>query len=288
MIVKILVIIFSQFLGLFPISGLSSRDPKKIQFTWLSIRTLFSICFVFVSIFTAFLNLYRQIESGPLTPSNIIGFIFYGNCAMICVFFFKFSTNFNEVISQWTKVEKTLRKSNIMENLSSNIWSLKKRVYFCACVSIPFGFLEHFMSLASHTERLVKEIDGCNWTKRSFMEFFIVKHLFFVFSGFQYNHLFGLLSEYINFTLTFYWSFLDAFIMIVSIGIAFHYDMVNYRIKLLRAKIVPDSVWFDIRLHYNEVSGLLELVNRIMNKMIVLACCNDAYFVIIQLLNLAS
>lgn len=128
----------------------------------------------------------------------------------------------------------------------------------------------------------------CNWTQRSFVDSFISKHLFFAFSETGYNSFCGFIAEYFNVSFTFYWSFLDIFIMVISIGISFQYEKINYKIGLFRDRSMPDLVWSKVRMCYNEVSTLLKLINASMNKMVILACCNDAYFVIIQLLNVTS
>lgn len=207
---------------------------------------------------------------------------------MACTFFFKFSTIFNEVLYRWTKVEKSLQKSKTTDNLSTSTWSLKKRIYVFSGIALTLALIEHFMSLTSQYQKVIYEIEVCNWKQGNFIQNFISKHLLFVFSVIDYNIFAGLLAEYLNVSFTFYWSFLDIFITVVSIGIAFNYEMINNRIKSYRAQIVSDLVWSEIRNHYNEVSELLKFVNEAMDKIIILACCNDAYFIIIQLLNLTS
>lgn len=144
------------------------------------------------------------------------------------------------------------------------------------------------MSLAALTRKVLYETQVCNWTSSNFVEDFITKHLYFTFSIFDYSPYIGFLAEYFNVSFTFYWSFLDVFIMIVSIGISFNYEQLNNRIEFYRERVLPDETWLEVRRTYNAVSELLKFVNESMDKLIVVACFNDAYFIIVQLLNLTT
>lgn len=280
------VIFISQLFGLFPISGLNSRDPKHIKFQWKSLSSLFSMFFVLISIFASFLVLYRLCQSGPLTPSTIVGFIFYFNCFLACAFFFEFALRFSDIMERWILVEKSIYKSNLNRNVGR--WSLKKRIYVCVITALSAALIEHLLSLASATQGIVHEFKICNWTDVDFAERFISKHFDFVFSVVEYSHFKGFLAEYFNISFTFYWSFVDIFIMVVSIGISFYFENINNKIEFFRERAVPDSVWAEVRCNYNEVSELLKYVDRIMDKTILLACCNDTYFILVQLLNVSS
>lgn len=75
---------------------------------------------------------------------------------------------------------------------------------------------------------------------------------------------------------------------VISLGLAYHYQVIFCRIEFYRERAVPDEVWFDIRSQYTEVSELVKLVNETMDKLLIVACQNDAYFIIVQLLNLTT
>jgi gustatory receptor len=243
---------------------------------------------VFTSFIVSFLVLYRQYQAGPLNPSNIVGFIFFGNCAVICVLFYTFSMKFNVVMERWSLTERAISKFNFAGASFPARWSLKKRIYVCTVVGLGGALGEHLMSLASQTQRVLYETRVCNWTKSNFVEDFITKHLYFTFSVFDYTPIIGLISEYFNVSFTFYWSFVDIFIMIISIGIAFNYEQVNTRIEFFRERSLSDETWSEVRRTYNEISVLLNFVSESMDKLILVACFNDAYFIMVQLLNITT
>jgi gustatory receptor len=278
--------VISQVFGLFPISGIFSTNPKEIKFSWKSLRALFSLCFLLYSISISFLMFYRQSKAGPLTPSNIVGIIFFGSCALTCVLLYQFSLKFGQLMVRWKQVEEALYEANVNEN--ENSWSLKKKVYICLTVGFLSALIEHLMSIAAHSTRVSYEIKMCNRTNYSAVEMLITKHLSFVFSVIKYNHFYGFLAEYLNFSLTFYWSFNDIFLMVISIGLSFCYNEIYKHVYLCKERTVPDDVWFNIRIQYNKVSELLKTTNDAIDKIIVLTCCNDAYFIMIQLLNTST
>jgi gustatory receptor len=272
--------------GLFPISGLFTRDPQKLKFSWLSLRTVFSGCFIAASASYALLNLYFQVNEGPLTPSNVVGVIFFGNCCIISIFFFKFAMNFGEIMQRWSQVERNLQKTNFREAVISSKWSLKKRVNVCLTVSLCFAAVEHALAVTTSYNRSAYERSVCNWTIGNELQDFITKQLFFTFNVISYNHFNAVIAEYFNVSFTFYWSFLDIFLMITSLGLSYNYEKINNRLKFFRERVVHDEVWHEIRKEYNEVSELVRFIDKHLDKMIILACLNDAYFILVQLLNL--
>lgn len=282
------MIIVSQFFGLFPISLSSSNDPTEIKFSWKSFRFFFSLSFVITSAVVAVSFIRQQTSVGNLTPTNIAGFVFYGNCLVTSIFFFKLSTKFSLFIQRWMNVEDSLKASYLYESLTPTAWSLKRRVCVSSSVAMVLALLEHLLSLAVHRVKTNYEVDVCNWTRNSsFIENFISKHLYFIFNFIEYNHIYGFVAEYFNVSCTFLWSFLDIFIMIVSIGLAYNFELINNRIEYFQGRAMPESVWIEVRRNYSQVCELLQFVDEELEKIIILACWNDAYFIIIQLMHIS-
>lgn len=274
--------------GLFPISGLFSKDPQNISFKWISLHTLFSACFMVASLSYTLLMLIFQLRSGSLTASNIVGVIFFGNCSIISIFFFKLAMSFGKIIQRWSEVEKNLQISNSQEGVVSTKWSLRKRVNVCLTVSLCLAAMEHSLSLSTAYQRGIYEKIACNWTVTDDFEFFVAEHLRFVFTFLEYGHPKAIVAEFFNISFTFYWNFLDIFLMMISIGLSYNYEQINNRLNFFKERILQDDVWFKIRKDYNEVSSLVKFLDSHLEKMIVLACFNDSYFIIVQLLNISS
>lgn len=144
------------------------------------------------------------------------------------------------------------------------------------------------MALAFQAQRMTYENNICNWTKHDIVADYIAKHLHFTFSVFNYNHVLGFLGEYLNVSCTFYWSFIDIFIMVISIGIAHNYQQINRSLEFFRGRAAQDEVWNNFRRQYNGVSELLKFVDDELGNLLVLACFNDSYFIMVQLLKATS
>ncbi|CAO1392130.1 unnamed protein product [Diamesa hyperborea] len=228
------VLIIGQIFGLFPLYGISSKNPKNITFKWISLRTFYSFCALLCSMFALCLVFYQQYQLGPLTASNIIGIIFYGNCAFICLLFFCLSLKWRTIVLKWTQMEMIFLTDRY--KMSKNTWSIKKRVKVCVSLLLFFAMIEHLLSVAVRLFEINHKNDFCNNTNSSIVDDYIQNHLSHIFTVIPYYTFIGLIFEYFNFSYTFYWSFIDLFIMICSIGIAYRFLQINERISFFRGR----------------------------------------------------
>lgn len=272
---------------MFPID-ISSKNPQKIIFKWISLRTFFALIFVAGSSITTLAVLKHQMSLGPLTASNIRGVLFFTSCAIICILFFRFSLNFKTIATFWMKTESLFSVINYQFPRAS--WLLQKKILFCTVFYLTLSTIEHFLFLASEIYKLNHELQFCNKTDVDTVEIFINRHLSFVVKvlPFRYNNFVGLFLEYLNFSYTFFWNFLDLFIILISIGIAFLFEKINCRLSELKGLFVNEDVWAEIRCHHAQVCQLLELINASIGEMLMLACCIDGYFILLQLLNITT
>lgn len=251
---------------------------------------------VCTSAITSFYFLRHQTSEGPLTPRNIIGVVFFSSCFYIAVgqivlndfmniilvllqiMFFNITMKWKMLMITWMKTESFLMSDNY--ELPASKLSLKRRVLICATIYWILSFLEHVFYQSSEMYRLYKEIEVCNSTHTNLAEIFITRHLSFIFKylPFGYNHILGVALEYLNVSYTFYWNFLDLFIILLSIGIAFLYEKINFRLKSMRGLSVNDSLWEEIRFHHVQISELTKIVNENINEMIITSCFIDGYF----------
>lgn len=249
-------------------------------------RTLISLSFVIYTAVVSTLVWRQQFDSGPITPANIIGIVFFVTCCLICLFFFQFSMKFGKLLVQWTAAERNLDKFGFVEN--PEWWPMKKKIRVFLLVASLLSVFEHLLSLASHYARLSHRINVCNQTSGSFFEDFITTHVGYLYpSVLTYNWFFGIISEYFNFTCTVYWNFVSIFIMAISIGLAGNFDKINNKIRRYSDVSTTNNDWCEVRECYNELSELVKSVDRTMGKMICLTCINDTYFILMQLLHIS-
>lgn len=273
--------------GLFPID-ISSKDPQKIIFKWQALRTIFSFFFIVSSTITSVCALKHQIGLGQLTAKNIVGILFFSSCTIICILFFKISQKLQALMKIWMKTELNFLCANYQLPVTS--WSLHKRIMFVTVLYLILSTLEHVFYASSEITKLVHDLELCNQTDFDTISVYIHRHLNFLTSNlpFPYNNFIGIFMEYLNISYTFFWNFLDLFIILISIGIAFLFEQINCRLRGIKGLIVNEGVWAEIRYHHVQVYQLLQFVNITMGEIFMFACFIDGYFILVQLLNITT
>lgn len=237
---------------------------------------------------TAFGIFKIQTQAGPLTPANVVGIIFFTICTVISILFFKKARELRKLVTVWWKVERIFM--NDKYNFPEKRWTLKKRLKVCLYVCLIFGLLEHLFYLSAEIYKLGFEINYCNLTDVDYVEMFITKHLSFVLANIPipYNNILGLIAEYFNFTLTFWWNYLDLFIILISLALSELFERITYRLECLKTVPLSEAIWAELREHHTKVSDLVVHVNKIFGTAFIITCCNDGYFILIQMLNITT
>lgn len=251
-------------------------------------RTIFALIFIACSALTSVMVLKRQMDLGPLTAKNIIGIIFFMSCCLNSVLIFKLSQKMRILMMCWMETEASLSSFNY--KLPTTSWTLRKRIMFCLIAYLIPSTLEHVLYLTTNIHQLVHEIQSCKEIDIDPVEVFITRHLYFIVRNlpFHYNHMTGFIFEYLNFSYTFFWNFLDLLIILISIGIAYLYEKINWRLQNIKRLMVDESVWAEIRVHHVQVSELLNFINNVMGAIIIVAYFIDGYFILLQLLNITT
>jgi gustatory receptor len=277
----------AQLFGLFPIN-ISAKNTREVAFRWRSLRAVFSLLTILTSATSAMLVLESQIQSGPLTPRNVIGVVFFGSCCYIAILFVRLSIRWRMLLIHWMRTEALLSSDDY--KLPKWRWSLRQRLASVTALYLSFSLIEHSLSLLSLGDKVLVEIETCNRTDINPVELFITRHLGYIFDSpsFRYNHAIGFAAEYLNVSYTIYWNFLDLFIILTSIGIAFLFERINTRLQNIRGLLVNVSVWAEIRSHHFQVTELLKHVNSYIDAMLMVACFNDGYFILSQMVNITT
>jgi hypothetical protein len=231
-----------------------------------------------------------QASLEPLTARNVVGIVFYACCFTNAVLLFRISTKWKLLMVKWMKTEEIFCREVYRETLPKAMWSLRKRIFIMTAVYMLLAFTEHGLWIASEINQFTVEVKTCNVTDRDFVELYIKKHLKFVFINlpFKYNHFLGFFAEYLNFTFTCYWSFINLFIILISLGCAILFEKINLRVKTLKRLLVGDSMWSEIRCHHVQVSELIKIVNENINEIIIAASFSDGYFILSQAINITT
>lgn len=227
-----------------------------------------------------------QMQLGPMTARNIVGVVFFGGCCLNSILLFKFAQNMRFLMMTWMSAEAALESDTYQLPLSS--WVLSKRIACSLIVYLFSSLLEHALYMSSEIHSMFHDIAACNVSDINYLELFLSRHLPFIVENlpFEYNSAVWLTFEYLNFSYTFFWNFLDLFVILVSCGVIVLFEKMNWRIANFRGLMVNESVWAEIRLHHVQITELLKLTSQLIGPIVVAAYCINGYFILVQLLNI--
>lgn len=188
----------------------------------------------------------------------------------------------------WMKTESLLVKDEYQ--LPKSKWSLKKRMLIFTITYLTLAIVEHVCYQTSEVNLFLFEVAACNRTDYDLVGAYITKHFNNIITElpFRYNNVLGIFLEYLNFSYTFSWNFLNLFIILNSIGIAFLYEQVYQKSQNFKGLLVSEQTWAEIRYQHVQVSELFQIVNMNLNEMLLVACFNDGYFILSQMINITA
>lgn len=242
---------------------------------------MFSLVLLAYAVATAALNLYLQIQDGSSKPSKFYGVVFYAGAASYCVLFF--FIDWKAFMLQFERVERRFSHESYRHLISTR--TLQQRMRICFVMGFAASLINQILFYSAEAQKILHTRE-CHWTNRSVLSDFITEHLDHIFDFLPYNHVLGVIAELGMVAISFYWSFADIFIMLVSIGIAFRFQQINKRIDYFRGRIVSLDRWVELRLDYVEVCELLKYCDVALGKIILIASLNNSYLILVQLLNI--
>lgn len=211
-----------------------------------------------------------------------------GSCFVNNFLLFRIAQKFKDFMVYWSNTESYFSCDKYKTLCNTKAWNLRKKICRAATAYLILSALEHLFYLGSEINKLVHDIRLCAKWEVNYFEVFIKRHIGFVVNNFEYNHALGLFFEYLNVSYTFCWNFLDLFIIVLSLGIAFLFEKINCRIEHFRASVVKENVWAEIRYHHVKVCELLYYTNGLVGKTVAFTCFVDGYFILVQFLNISK
>uniref|UniRef100_A0A0U5APM3 Putative gustatory receptor n=1 Tax=Reticulitermes speratus TaxID=60591 RepID=A0A0U5APM3_9NEOP len=95
----------------------------------------------------------------------------------------------------------------------------------------------------------------------------------------------GVIVFLINVLCAFAWTYMDLFIVLMSVALADKFRQLNRCLQSVQGKPTPPRFWHQMREDYNTLSCLVMRVDSCMSKIVFLSFANNLYTVCIQLFN---
>jgi hypothetical protein len=214
-----------------------------------------------------------------------VGVIFHVHCTCFSILFFKISMKWDKILSYWSGIEKVFLEDKYA--LPPTRWTLKKQTKAILIFFMSALMIEHGLFLSSGIYFAYNVMEKCN-IEGNLASYFFKGYLSTFFRYFHFNGLTAAYFQYVNFSLTFYWNFMDIFLIVIGNAIAYRFDQINDRMGYFRGRIISDQVWYDLRKHYTKLHELTLFINEHFGFFLIMACLNGSYFILIQLLNITK
>jgi hypothetical protein len=252
------------------------------QSRWKILSSIYCGCITTLHIAIALTVIHKRYELGYIEAHSAVGFFFYVNSTLVWILFFKLNFQWKAIMNHWSHVEKAIFLTGKYQATAN--WSFSRKIKGIAVVGFFAAFLEHALFVAAGWKKVAHEIEVCGY-EDDIIESFFRKFHGHIFQLIPYNIFIAAAVEFLNFSLNFVWSFNGFFIVFVSVGISFRFDQINRRAQFYRGRILPESTWCEIRSHYSELCELLHEIDSKIGSLICMACLNDFYFLISNILN---
>lgn len=167
--------------------------------------------------------------------SFLVGLIFFGNCSVICLLFMRLTYKWRHLIKIWSKSERVFLKNAYL--MPASKWSLKKKMLYLTVIFLLGALLEHSMFFASALKNFSFKVNKCKANHEDFFKAFTLDHLSHLFILYDYRPWLACILEFMNTSFTFYWNFLDLYIMLISLCFAHRFQQINWRVEHFREKV---------------------------------------------------
>uniref|UniRef100_A0A336M5Z9 CSON012659 protein n=1 Tax=Culicoides sonorensis TaxID=179676 RepID=A0A336M5Z9_CULSO len=260
------VLFVAQIFGLFPVQGISTKNASHLKFKWISFRTLYSILFIFYCIFITFAEIYRMHvnNADDTSAKSLAGLIFFivTTCASMILFYI--STKWREIMIFWEKNESVFQRKPYS---TSN--TLKKKICLAGALMLIGSTLEHALAKASAFYAYDYEAHYCNKTFAGTLHYYANRDFYSVFILIlPFYHDIIVIFCYIGLVMqTFAWTFLDFFIIAISLGISERFRQFNEHLnemyKTGSPQLANQQYWKTARYHFGLICEILEYVDRL-------------------------
>uniref|UniRef100_A0A1I8NJ06 Uncharacterized protein n=1 Tax=Musca domestica TaxID=7370 RepID=A0A1I8NJ06_MUSDO len=226
-----LILFISQIFALFPISNVYHGSIARLRYKWLSLPVAYASVIMILNFLEFVVVIYYIFVTG-------INFHSLGTIALFLVcllehyLFWRLSSKWPKLMKQWRQAEEVFFRTPYPNYLTFN---MKFWLWLWYTVIMCGGLMEHCLLVFNSFQKADLERTQCNLNV-SYWETLYGRerpHLRLVIP-FQYWML--PLLEWLNLTLAYPRNFTDAFIALVSVGLATRFRQIYLRIRHVQGK----------------------------------------------------
>lgn len=279
------VLFTAQLFGVLPVAGIFNTNMRSVRFRWLHPKTLLAIVVIGgASIECSLWLYYNAVVVGRLGVSNAAGIIFLGSILCGQLQLLRVAHAWPHLIRLWTRCETVFLRPPYTPVPGAH--RLRWRV---RCITLGMLFLamfEHLMYVGSAVNNARLYIEQCGSPNVSLVEYVLQRERPHIMWMWPYSvWLLVVPIEYLNVAMTFCWSFVDVWIMAVSLGLARRFDQIGERLESTSGRTMPESYWREMRIQYLAMVDLVQRVDAQTSGLVLQSCASNLFFVCFQLFN---
>ncbi|KAM7357513.1 gustatory receptor 64b [Cochliomyia hominivorax] len=278
--ISLSVLFISQIFALMPVKNIYHHNHSKMKYLWFSLPTCYAVVIMVLNV-SEFCLVLKYIFKNGLS-FHISGTIsLFLVCLLEHVFFWRLAIKWPKLILRWRQVEQLFVKAPYQ--LYAN-FNMKLKIYIWYLLIMLGSLAEHCILVYNSFHKSNLERTQCK-LNISYWESLYVRERPHLQNVIPFQYWLLPLLEWINLTLAYPRSFTDAFVVIISIGLASRFRQIHLRIESVRGKAMPSIFWKETREHFLVLKRLMRIINMEISPIILLGLANNMYFICFQLFN---
>ncbi|KXJ69406.1 hypothetical protein RP20_CCG027206 [Aedes albopictus] len=268
------VIILGQVFAIFPVIGYGVALAERVRFKWCSLRMLYTMMFQLGGAIMSGFSLATFWTTG-VEFSKILSWMFFTINLSITIGFTVLARRWSAMMTEWENTEQSLP---FRPQLTASNRRVRRKVITIMVTLMVSALFEHALAKPSGLYRAYK----CGI--QDLLEAHLMQAFPEMFSFIPYDIYVGFVAQVVTSVLTFYWNYVDLFLIALSIGLRQNVRHVNDIILKSKAQYHSDTFWHDYRKHHQRVCNLVHIVGQKVAYLVVISFANNMFFICIQLI----
>lgn len=136
------VLTYGQFFGMLPVDGVLAKDESVLKFRWKSLKTIYSMAFLFFGTVESCLGVRRLLRLG-FNINFAEGLLFFVTAMIRAFMIFRLARNWNAIMKKWKMCEDAFLKPPYRVKG----WSLGTKVKVISGIVALLGTSKHLATL---------------------------------------------------------------------------------------------------------------------------------------------
>ncbi|CAO1403349.1 unnamed protein product [Diamesa serratosioi] len=265
-----------------PIEGVLGKDVDSLQFRWTSLRTMYTIFFLFTGTIESSLVVIRLVRLG-LTVGYAEGIIFFVSSMVRAFMIFQMARKWKMIMTFWTQCEYSFLRSPYRELTG---WSLPIKIRITGAFFIFLFFIEHIMYMSTSSYDNYLHLKYCNISHyQDFFKNYLATNRPHLMHAFPYSAWELPLYEWNNLLIGFAWNYSDVFIIIISIGLSHRFDQYNKLLERITNQHFEKAFWETLRMDYVKLCELVQFIDTHTSSLILLSTSHNVFIILLKIFN---